>query len=85
MSETISFRCDDATVRALADEMKHSGSTKSDLLSQAVRELLYQRACERDAEAYAATPLTAEESAGWLDQHGTPDEPATDWSKIFGR
>ena len=49
-----------------------------------MRELLYQRACERDAEAYAATPLTAEGSAGWLDQHGTPDEPATDVIMVPG-
>ena len=85
MSKTISFRCDDSTVQELAIEVKRSGSTKSDLLSQAVRELLYRRACERDAEAYASTPVTAEESAGWPDERWIEDAPGTDWSKIFGR
>ncbi len=85
MTKTLSFRCDDSTVRELALEVKRSGSTKSDLLSMAVRELLYRRACERDAEAYARTPLTGEESAGWPDEHWIEDAPGTDWAKVFGR
>lgn len=83
MTTTVSFRADDLVVQALDAEAARSGSTKSELLVQAVKELLYRLACERDAQTYARLPLTPEETTGWSNEQWIEDEPGTDWAKVF--
>ena len=84
MTATMSFRVDDSIVRALDAEAARCGSTKSELMVRAVKELLYRLACERDAEAYLRQPLTDAEIAAWPNEHWIDDAPGTDWSEIFG-
>ena len=84
MTTTLSFRLDDSLARQLDDEARRIGSTRSELLQQAVTDLLYRRACERDADIYDRLPMTATEvggrgTDGWVD-----DAPGTDWESIFG-
>lgn len=83
MTTTVSFRADDRVVHALDAEATRSGTTKSELLVQAVKELLYRLACERDAQTYGRLPLTPEETTGWSNEQWIQDEPGTDWSKVF--
>ena len=83
MTTTVSFRADDRVVRALDAEAARSGTTKSELLVQAVKELLYRLACERDAQSYARLPLTPDETTGWSNEQWIDDEPDTDWAKVF--
>lgn len=82
MAKTISFRCDDVIVQRLAAEVERSGTTKSDILVRAVKELLYRLACERDAEAYTRAPMAPDEIA-WSNEHWIDDEPGTDWTEVF--
>jgi hypothetical protein len=62
---------------------RRRGYHPSDLLNQAVRELLYRLRCVRDAERYALHPLTAAETAIWPNE-AWPDED-TDWTEVFGQ
>ena len=64
-------------------EAKTSGLTKTQLLHEAIRDLLYRRACERDAELYAALPLRREETKLWATETWPKDEPGTDWEAVF--
>lgn len=83
MTTTVSFRADDRVVQALDAEATRSGTTKSELLVQAVKELLYRLACERDAQTYARIPLTPQETTGWSNEQWIEDEPGTDWATVF--
>lgn len=83
MTTTLSFRADDQLVRELENEAEASGLSKTQLLHEAIRDLLYRRACERDAERYAAMPLVREETAPWSTETWPEDEPGTDWESIF--
>lgn len=58
---TLSFRADDALAARLDRVARETGSSRSELLNRALRELLYRLACERDAEIYEREPLTADE------------------------
>ena len=64
--------------------MHRSGSTRSELLNRALRELLYRLRCERDAEVYARVPLTDAEATVWGSEMWADDEAGTDWSEVFG-
>lgn len=78
---TVSFRADNATVAALEAEAERAGSTKSELLLRAVRDLLYRLACERDADLYDRAPLT--ETGLWRAEAWVEDAPGTDWNEVF--
>lgn len=83
MTVTLSFRAESALSDALEAESKRSGSTKSELLVIAVKELLYRLACERDADAYDRLTVTETEivnqpSGTWLE-----DAPGTNWDEMF--
>ena len=84
MTTMLSFRADDELVTALDAETTRLGLARSELLTRAVRELLYRLRCERDAEIYARVPLTADEMAGWASETWAEDDPGTDWSEVFG-
>ena len=84
MTTMLSFRADEELVTALDEETARLGLARSELLTRAVRELLYRLRCERDAEIYARLPLMADEMAGWAGEAWTDDEPGTDWSEVFG-
>lgn len=58
---TLSFRADDALAARLDRVARETGSSRSELLNRALRELLYRLACERDAEIYERELLTADE------------------------
>ena len=83
MTTTLSFRADEKLLRELEAEAETSGLTKTQLLHEAIRDLLYRRACERDAERYAAIPLRREETAPWSTEVSPEDEPGTDWEAVF--
>ncbi len=83
MTTTLSFRVDDQLFRELEAEAKTSGLTKTQLLHEAIPDLLYRRACERDAELYAALPLRREETKLWATETWPKDEPGTDWEAVF--
>ena len=84
MTTMLSFRADEELVTALDAETTRLGLARSELLTRAVRELLYRMRCERDAEIYARVPLTPDETAGWASEAWAEDEPRTDWSEVFG-
>lgn len=81
MTQALSFRAD----ASLAEELDAAaaGVPRSDLLNQAVREFLYRRRCERDAERYRLHPLTAAETAAWPNE-AWPDKD-TDWAEVFSQ
>lgn len=81
---TLSFRADDAVVEALEREAARAGRSKSDLLSEALRDYLYKLACERDAAAYDQQPLREDETTPWPNESWAVDEPDTDWDEVFG-
>jgi Arc/MetJ-type ribon-helix-helix transcriptional regulator len=85
MTTMLSFRADEQLAAALDAEVKRSGLARSELLNQALRDLLYRMQCERDAEIYSRTPLTREETAGWASEAWLDDAPGTDWSEVFSR
>jgi hypothetical protein len=80
----LSFRTDEQLAADLDAEVARSGVAKTDLLNQALRELLYRRRCERDAEAYQRTPLTGAELAPWATEAWPDDDDETDWGQVFG-
>lgn len=82
MTVTLSFRADGALAEELDAAAAEAGVARSDLLNQAVRELLYRRRCERDAERYALQPLTTAETAAWPNEAWPDDD--TDWTEVFG-
>ncbi|MDH3500297.1 MAG: ribbon-helix-helix domain-containing protein [Acidimicrobiia bacterium] len=57
----ISFRVDDRLLIELDRVAAEAGSSRSAVLNQALSELLYRLACERDAAAYDRVPLIDEE------------------------
>jgi hypothetical protein len=81
---TLSFRADDATAEALEREAARAGRSKSDLLSEALRDYLYKLACERDAAVYDEQPLSDDETTPWSNEAWAADEPGTDWDEVFG-
>ncbi len=83
MTVTLSFRADSALAKDLDAAAAEAGVARSDLLNQAVRELLYRLRCERDAERYALQPLTAAETAAWPNEAWPEDD--TDWEEVFGQ
>ncbi len=82
MTVTLSFRAEGTLVEELDAAAADGGVARSSLLNQAVRELLYRRRCERDAERYALQPLTTTETTAWPNE-AWPDED-TDWTEVFG-
>ncbi len=82
MTTTLSFRADGTLAQELDAAAAESGVARSDLLNQAVRELLYRRRCERDSERYALQPLTQAETAAWPNEAWPVDD--TDWTEVFG-
>lgn len=82
MTLTLSFRADARLAAELDEAAAAAGVARSDLLNQALRELLYRLRCERDAAKYVEQPLTSAESAVWPNE-AWPDED-TDWSEVFG-
>jgi metal-responsive CopG/Arc/MetJ family transcriptional regulator len=83
MTQALSFRADAALTQELDDAAAAAGVSRSDLLNQAVREFLYRRRCERDAERYALQPLTVDETTLWPNE-AWPDEN-TDWTEVFSQ
>ncbi len=83
MTQTLSFRAEQSLAEELDAAAAEAGVARSDLLNQAVREFLYRRRCERDAERYAVHPLTAAETAPWPDEVWEDDD--TDWTEVFGQ
>lgn len=83
MTQTLSFRAEADLAEELDAAAAEAGVARSDLLNRAVREFLYRLRCERDAERYAAQPLTIDETAPWPDEAWPDDD--TDWSEVFGR
>lgn len=83
MTQTLSFRADPSLAEELDAAAAEGGVTRSDLLNQAVREYLYRLRCERDAERYAAQPLTEAETAPWPNEAWSDDD--TDWTEVFGQ
>jgi metal-responsive CopG/Arc/MetJ family transcriptional regulator len=83
MTQALSFRADAALTQELDDAAAAAGVSRSDLLNQAVREFLYRRRCERDAERYALQPLTVDETTLWANE-AWPDEN-TDWTEVFSQ
>ncbi|MGE0729369.1 MAG: ribbon-helix-helix protein, CopG family [Acidimicrobiia bacterium] len=83
MTTTLSFRADPALAEELDAAAAEAGVPRSDLLNRAVREFLYRRRCERDAERYAAQPLTPAETAVWPNEAWPDDD--TDWTEVFGQ
>ena len=82
MTITLSFRADETLAEELDAAAAEAGVARSDLLNQAVRELLYRRRCERDAERYALQQLTTAETVAWPNEAWPDDE--TDWTEVFG-
>ncbi|MEZ5234413.1 MAG: ribbon-helix-helix protein, CopG family [Acidimicrobiales bacterium] len=83
MTTTLSFRADAALAEELDAAAVEAGVPRSDLLNRAVREFLYRRRCERDAERYATQPLTPAETAVWPNEAWPDDD--TDWTEVFGQ
>ena len=83
MTLTLSFRADESLAAELDAVAAEAGVARSELLNRAVRELLYRIRCERDAERYAAQPLSGAESSSWPAEAWPDDD--TDWSEVFGR
>ena len=54
----------------------------SDPLNQAVREFLYHRRCEHDADRSSLLPLTPARTADWPNEVW-PEED-TNWAEVFG-
>lgn len=67
---TISFKVDDDVAEALDRLAEDAGVTRSKLLRRMAMRLL----AERDADIYAAVPLTADEQ-GWLEAVEAEIEP----------
>ena len=82
MTTMLSFRADERLAAALDAETARSGRARSELLNQALRDLLYRVRCERDAEAYVRQPQTVEELAPWSTEAWPDDD--TDWAEVFG-
>ena len=80
---TLSFRADDALVEALEREAARVGRSRSDLLSDALREFLYRSACERDAAIYEAHPVS-DEAGLWPAESWVEDRSDTNWDEVFG-
>jgi metal-responsive CopG/Arc/MetJ family transcriptional regulator len=80
----LSFRADDALAAELDVEAARAGVARSELLTRAVRELLYRMRCERDAETYARIPVAAAELFG-AEVTAWPDDDGTDWDAVFER
>ena len=83
MTLTLSFRADPTLAEELDAAAAEGGMTRSDLLNRAVREYLYRLRCERDAERYAAQPLSEAETAPWPSEAWSDDD--TDWTEVFGQ
>ncbi|MFN0091747.1 MAG: ribbon-helix-helix protein, CopG family [Acidimicrobiales bacterium] len=81
MTQTLSFRAEASVAEELDAAATEAGVPRSELLNQAVREFLYRRRCERDAERYALHPLTAAETAAWPNEAWLDDD--TDWTEVF--
>lgn len=84
MTTMLSFRTEEPLAAALDAEAARAGVGRSELLNQALRELLYRLRCERDAEVYAKQPLTSVETTGWATEAWVDDEAGTDWAEVFG-
>lgn len=82
MTHPLSFRADAALAKELDAAAAAAGVPRSDLLNQALRELLYRLRCERDADKYAQQPLTPAEAAAWPNEAWPDDD--TDWTEVFG-
>jgi metal-responsive CopG/Arc/MetJ family transcriptional regulator len=83
MTITLSFRAEAALASELDAAATEAGVARSDLLNQALRDLLYRLRCERDAERYAVQQLTPSETAVWPNEAWPDDD--TDWSEVFDR
>jgi metal-responsive CopG/Arc/MetJ family transcriptional regulator len=74
MEQRLSFRAEESVARELDAAAVEAGVPRSDLLNRAVREFLYRLRCERDAERYAASPLTAAETVAWPNEAWPEDQ-----------
>lgn len=63
MTTQIAVRIDDDLVEALDRLGDGAGHTRSEVIRAALKDYVYRAACERDAERYAAQPLTDDELA----------------------
>ena len=81
---TLSFRADDALVQALEREAARVGRSRSDLLSDALRDFLYRSACERDAAIYDEHPLSDDDAGSWPAESWVEDRSGTNWDEVFG-
>ena len=84
MTMMLSFRADEALVAELDAEAARAGVARSELLSRAVRELLYRLRCERDAEIYDRIPVVRTDRTGWDNEVWPDADDGADWVEVFG-